>query len=206
MKKTSLILIIALFILYGSTVLAGSPLSQIKFYSAYQMNEKVQLAENRGILDGEIAFYLMDESVLLENKAAVINALSWGEKGKNNTDTYKMFLGRKYGKSYLDLNLDELKGDELFCLGYMIFMDENRDLSEAIPVLERAKANNEKSFTVNLIYSLSLAQVFINDSEDCRAWEFCNNFRNNEELTQDMNQAAVDIIFSSIDEYKVDCE
>ena len=56
------------------------------------------------------------------------------------------------------------------------------------------------------MYSLSLAQVFINDSEECKAWQLCDNLRNNGELTQDMNQAAVDIIFNSIDEYKADCE
>ncbi|OQX72252.1 MAG: hypothetical protein B6D61_14425 [Bacteroidetes bacterium 4484_249] len=206
MKKKSLALVISLFAIVATTVLAGTPLSQVKFYSVYQSNQKVQLAEQRGILDGEIAFYLMDESVSLDNKAAVINALAWGEKGKNNTDAYKMFLGRKYKKSYLELNPAELSGDELFCLGYMISMDESRDLSEAIPLLERAKSNNEKSFIVNLMYSLSLAQVFINDSEECKAWQLCNNLRNNEELIQDMNQLAVDMIFDSIDEYKVGCE
>jgi len=185
--------------------MAGSPLSNIKFYFAYQSNEKVQLAEQQGFLDGNIAFYLMDENVAIDQKAAVINALNWDEKGKNNADTYKMFLGRKYGKGYENLDISELTGVESFCLGYMLLLDKNRKPEESLPVLEQAKTKNAKSYTVSIIHALASAQNFLNNSDECNAWTVCNKVRSDVSLTQDLSSEAVRIIFTEVDNYKNTC-
>ncbi len=205
MKNTKYLLIISLIVFIGNTLMAGSPLSNIKFYMAYQFNEKVQLAEQQGFVDGAIAFYLMDESVTIDQKAAVINALNWDEKGKNNADTYKMFLGRKYGKGYEDLDVTELTGVESFCLGYMLLLDKNRKLEESLPVLEQAQTKSSKSFTVNIIHALASAQNFLNNSDECNAWTVCNNVRSDATLTQDLNGEAMRIIFVEVDNYKNAC-
>jgi len=206
MKNLKYLFIVALIAFSGNILLAGSPLSDIKFYMAYQSNEKVQLAEQQGFLDGNIAFYLMDETVTIDLKAAVINALDWGEKGKNNANTFQMFLGRKYGKGYEDLDVTELSGTESFCLGYMLMLDNIKNLDKAITALEQAQINNvNKSFTVNIFLALASAQNFLNKSDECGAWTTCNNVRIEASLEQDLNSEAVRIIFDEVDTYKNAC-
>jgi hypothetical protein len=206
MKNITIGLVIVFAALWTNFVFAGSPLIHTKFYSAYYLNEKVQLAEQVEFLDGKIAGYLADKNVSPDLKVAVINALQWNEKGKNNIETYQMFLGRKYGKSQESLNPDELTGDELLCLGYMISLDKSRKLTEALPILEKAKNKNSQSYTTQLIYSLALAQNFINKSDACQAWTVCNNVRNDAALMQDLNAEAIVIIFEKVDEYKEKCK
>lgn len=205
MKHFKYLFIVALVAFVGNILIAGSPLSDIKFYMAYQSNEKVQLAEQQGFLDGDISFYLMDEAVSIDQKAAVINALDWGEKGKNNVVTFKMFLGRKYGKNYENLDLAELSDVESFCLGYMLMLDDNKNLEKAISALEQAQTKNAKSYAINLVYALASGQSFLNNADECGAWTVCNNTRSDASLTQDLNSEAVRIIFAEVDNYKNSC-
>lgn len=206
MKKSGLIFIIAMFVFTGKVSIADSPVTSTDFYKAYLQIEQVQQAEQHGILDGHLAGYLLDETVSIDKKAAVINALAGKEKVKNNAVTFKMFLARKYGSTHKELNLDLLNGDELFCLGYLTVADDYSNAGEALPILERAKAKNAKSYTVNIIFALTQAQIYVDNSEKCSAWTVCDNVKSNVALNQDLDQEAVNIIFNSIDEYKVDCE
>lgn len=206
MKKILIVFITGFITICGNIVFAGSPLIQTRFYSAYYLNEKVQLAEQLEFLDGSMAGYIADKNVAVDQKLAVINALQWNEKGKNNVETFKMFLGRKYGKDFNNLNLDELSGDELLCLGYMISLDKQRKLTEALPILEKAKVKNSTSYSTQLICSLAFAQNYINTSQDCDAWKVCDNVRKNTALVQDFNSEAITIIFEQVDTYKDKCK
>ena len=206
MKNLKYIFVFALIAFVGNILIASSPLSDIKFYMAYQSNEKVQLAEQQGFLDGDISFYLMDEAVSIDQKAAVINALDWGEKGKNNVVTFKMFLGRKYGKSYEALDVAELSAVESFCLGYMLMLDDNKNLENAKNALEQAQTKNVKSYAINLVHAMASGQNFLNASDECGAWTACNNVRTDVSLTQDLNSEAIRIIFAEVDNYKSSCQ
>ena len=108
MKNFRSILIILSLVFASNLIFAASPLIKASFYEAYQSNEMVQYVEEHGILEGRVSAYLMDESVSLGEKAAVINALPWNEKNKESVDTYKMFLGRKYGVGYEDLKINDI--------------------------------------------------------------------------------------------------
>ncbi len=205
MKKLSSVLIAVLITFTCSSIFAASPLIKASFYEAYQFNETVQYAESQGVVDGKIAFYLMDENINLGEKAAVINALKWNEKSTANADTYKMFLGRKYGVAYESLELTSLTGDELLCLGYIMLLDENKNISETIVVLEMATEKNTKSYITNLIYALASAQVHLNDRQDCDAWIVCNTVRTNASFTKDISDQAIGLIFQEVDAYKSAC-
>ena len=205
MKKLSSVLIAVLITFTCSSIFAASPLIKASFYEAYQFNETVQYAESQGVVDGKIAFYLMDENINLGEKAAVINALKWNEKSTANADTYKMFLGRKYGVAYESLELTSLTGDELLCLGYIMLLDENKNISETIVVLEMATEKNTKSYITNLIYALAKAQMHLNDGLDCDAWTVCNTVRANSSLSKDINDQAINLIFQEVDAYKSAC-
>lgn len=205
MKKFRISLLVALALLISNIIFAGSPLIKASFYEAYQFNETVQYAETHGVVDGKIAFYLTEENITLGDKTAVINALKWNEKSKANADTYKMFLGRKYGVAYENLELSNLKGDELLCLGYMMLRDENRELSDAIGVLDMAIEKNTQSYITNLIHALAKAQMHLNDGLDCDAWTVCNTVRANSSLSKDINDQAINLIFQEVDAYKSAC-
>jgi hypothetical protein len=206
MKKIHVLLLAGLIVFSGKIALAGSPLIQTSFYSAYYMNEKVQLAEQLEFLDGALAAYIADKSVVIDQKLAVINALQWNEKGKNNVETFKMFLGRKYGKGFDNLTKDDLTGDEALCLGYMISLDRQKKLSDALPYLEMAKTKNPRSYSAQLFYTLAIAQDFINKSNACDAWTVCDIARNNVALVQDLNPEANSLIFTAVDAYKGECK
>jgi hypothetical protein len=206
MKKILVASVVVFLTLVTGFAYAGSPLIQTSFYSAYYMNEKVQLAEQLEFLDGGLAAYVADNNIAIGEKLAVINALQWNEKGKNNVETFKMFLGRKYGKGFENLNLDEINGNDLLCLGYMISLDKQRKIAEALPILEKAKAKNLTSYSTQLISALANAQTMINSSKGCDAWKACDAVRNNTTLVQDLNPEATAIIFGQVDTYRDTCK
>lgn len=204
MKKFSLLLIVLASFAFNN-IIASSPLTKVSFYEAYQFNEMVQYAEKQGMVDGKVAFYLMDENNNLGERAAVINALGWNEQSKANADTYKMFLGRKYGVAYESLELNNLSGDELLCLGYLIVMDENKDISEAIGVLELAIEKNKQSYVTNMIYAITSAQIRLNDNQECDAWTLCNSIRTDASFKKDISDQAIGLIYQEVDVYKSAC-
>lgn len=206
MKKIRSLLLAILTILSCNILFAGSPIIGVLFYEAYQDNETVQYAENHGVVDGKVAFYLMDENVSLGDKAAVINALKRDKESKTNAETYKMFLARKYGVGFENLDINSLNGDELLCLGYMMLLDENKELSDAIGVLDMAVEKNTKSYLTNLVYTLAKAQIHLNEGQDCDAWTICNSIRTNTTYTKDINEQAIGLIFQEVDTYKSACK
>jgi len=205
MKNFRTVLITVLISFTCNILFAASPLIKASFYEAYQSNEIVQYVEERGMFDGRVAAFLMDENVALGEKAAVINALPWNENNKESVNTFKMFLGRNYGVGYESLKLNDLSGDELLCLGYMMLLDENIEISEAQGVLELSIEKNTKSYVTNLIYALSSAQVHIDASQDCDAWTLCNSIRTDAAFTKDINDQAIGLIFQEVDVYKSAC-
>lgn len=205
MKKFSSILIFVLISFGFNFIFAASPLTKVSFYEAYQSNEMVQYVEELGMFDGRVAAYLIDVNNSLGEKAAVINALPWNEKNSESVNTYKMFLGRQYGVSYKALNLTDLIGDELLCLGYMMLLDNNIEISEARGVLEMAIEKNTKSYVTNLIYTLTSAQLNLNDNQDCEAWTVCNSIRIDASFTKDLNDQAIGLIYQDVDAFKSAC-
>lgn len=205
MKNFSKLILTGIIVFATQFLFAGSPLSHTKFFTAYYLNEKVQQAEELGFLDGALATYLMDQTVSIDLKAAVINAFSNIERGKNNKATFEMFLGRKYGKNFESLNHSELTSDELFCLGYLALMNETKDITIALSLLKQSLDKNPSSYTIKLIYSLALAQNYITAADECKAWSVCNNVRIDPSLKQDLSVEAGNLIFEQVDKYRDKC-
>lgn len=206
MKKFRIFPLIVIALLTSNILFAGSSQIKASFYEAYQFDETVQYAETMNILDGKIAFYLMDENVLIGEKVAVINALQWNEKSKSNVDTYKMFLGRQYGVGFENFDINILKGDEVLCLGYLMLRDENMALNETVEVLKVAVEKNSGSYITNLIHAIASAEVLLNNGSKCEAWTICDSVRNNTSLKKDINDQAIGLIFQEIDPFKSACK
>lgn len=201
-KLRFLLLTLSVFTL--NVLFAGSAFPDVKFYDSYLHNEYVQQASETGTLDGKLATYLMDESIDIDIKAAVINALSW-DKEQNNLSTLRQFLGRKYHTTENELNIDDLTADEAFCVGYMSFMNNNADSDEVAMILKKAKEKSSNSYTVSIILSMAKANLAIEKGDWCTAWATCEKVIFDNSLEMDMESAAVELINTGLEAIKSKC-
>lgn len=192
MKKQILILI---FIMAGLVhIFADSPLTSTPFYKAYSELNIIKEAKAKGILNVEMAEYLSSGSVSLDLKAALINALSWDFDGKNNSELYSYYLCLKYGFSIENFDISDLSPDEVFSLGYLQAMDNYFDVEDSLYLLERARENLDKSFTVNVIYTLVQTQTVMQSQDWSGIWSIFDELVNDESLKVDIRPGAVSII------------
>lgn len=188
MKKLILILCAILgILLLTDTAYADSPLTSTDFNKAYSDIELVTYAADTGIMDEEIAAYLRDEENPIDIKAAIINALSWGPDNKDNAQLYSNIA---YGIALEELQITELGGDQQFCFGYLLAMDDYFDTTVAKEYLRLAKTNMPVSFTVAMIYGLVESMDLAYGS-----WEdHIKPVLDDPELLPDMRQGAIDNI------------
>lgn len=188
MKKI-LIFICALtgLLLFSATASADSPLTSTPFSSAYEDIPIVKKAADEGIVNVEIAQYLADENNQIDVKAAVINALSWDFNGKTNADTYCMLI---YNTQVKDLDIESLSGDQQFCIGYMMALDDYFNTDKALEILKSAEEKIPDSFTVSMIRALVESMDLVRNE-----WKInIEPVMQNNNLKMDMRQEAVDII------------
>lgn len=116
-----------------------------------------------------------------------------------------MFSQLLYNKSVKDLNLDILSRDEIFCLGYLLIMDDYFHPEKAIPLLQKAKKNMDNSFTVSIILALAEAQEIMS-LDWCEAWRKIEAITRNNNLKQDLRPQAKNIILDYMSGYQASCK
>lgn len=195
MKKILVaVLLVGLIAIIPRGAYADSPVTSTPFSEAYMDVEIVKQAKAEGIITPLIAEYLKAAGNPVDVKAAVINALSWDADGKNNADTFSNIL---YNKPVDQLEVENLSGDELFCLGYLLLMDDYFSPERAVPYLEKAKEKKTDSFTVSVILAIARAQSVMSES-----WVLTEQALNDKSLVMDMRQEAVKIIADYMVLYK----
>ncbi|MDQ3020563.1 MAG: hypothetical protein M3R36_08340 [Bacteroidota bacterium] len=197
-EKVKLFLLTLTLIFITKTVLADSPLTSTPFSDKYENLQIVMKAKN-GAIDQEIADYLHSESNLIDNKAAVINALGWG---KSNSSQY---LNLIYNSPIEESDINTLNASEVFVIGYLNAMDNYQNPDGALPFLKRAKSLLSNSYTVNIIYNLVKAQKVM-DLDFCKVWKYGNKVFTNAELEMDMREDARKIIYDYMVIYKDYCK
>ena len=201
-KKLCLVIIIAFIfsMMYPSISFADSPITSTQFYTAYLDIEIVEKASEMTNIDEKTIKYLSDPEYPLDIKAAVINALGWEIEGKDNAAWYADFI---FEKPLGDLDFDAVPAHDLFCIGYLMVMDNYFEPERAIPVLEKACEAFPVSFTAAMITALAKAQAAaMNADEWGKAWTLVEDVIQNENLEMDMRQEAVDIILDYMALYK----
>jgi hypothetical protein len=205
MKKLILSLSCMLFLIQGG-LKADSPITSTPFYKAYEKNKMVKYAASKGVIDKKIAKFLLSDKKNIDQKAAVINALSWDIDGKSNTPVLISYVETKYKKEAEKIYLEDMSADDLFCLGYLIVMDNYFAPSNGLDFLILAKEKKPESYTINIIHALIQSQVYLDTFEWCRIWEICNEVNTNITLQSDMKDDAMKIIFEYIGLYESSCE
>ncbi len=175
----------ALFLFQG-IVYADSPLTSTQFSKAYQDISIVKKASDLGKVTSTIANYLYDPKNPIDIKAAVINAMSWDIDGKTNAKIYCKLM---YKKSLEDINVNKLSGDQQFCIGYMLALDDYFHTDTALKYLKSAEKKLHGSFTVSIIRALTEEM-----SLDGNEWTAIEKVLNNSKVSIDMRQDAINII------------
>lgn len=188
------------------TAFAGNPVTLVSFYSVYNYLPQVTYVENHGVVDGKVIQFLLDETAAIDEKAAVINALTTHNELKRNALTYRQFLARKYGVHFQVLDAGQLLPEEAFCLGYLELMDQQGDPATALPWLEKAATTKPESQTIQVIYQLAQAESLIREKKPCEAWELFNNSALQSGFNSDMAPEIINTIKESFAEYRSDCE
>lgn len=206
MKKTFIpVFIVNVLFLCSSVSYADSPITATDFYEAYRDVKMVQRAHLEGVMGVEIAEFLSSPENPIDVKAAVINALSWRFEGKNNAELYTYYLGLLYHLSITELDTDFLSADEIFCLGYLIAMDNYFHPENAISLLEEADKLIRDSFTVSIVLALAKAQIAF-EKDWCEAWKTIERVLKNTDLNQDLRQEAKKIIVDYMILYREYCK
>src|SRR3990167_7499277 len=197
MKKILvLVVLIKLLFLFPVASYADSPITATKFYEAYLDVKMVERAHLEGVMGFEIAEFLTFPENPIDVKAAVINALSWRFDGKNNAELYACYLALLYHVSLIELDTAFLSVDEIFCMGYLMVMDDYFHPEKALPILEEAHKVIKESFTVSIILAIAKAQRAF-DSDWCEVWKLTEAVLLNKELNQDLRPEAIKMIVRS---------
>ena len=195
-----LVLFISLGILY-----ADSPITSTSFYTAYSDIEIVREAEKSGVLTSSMSKFLSSSANPIDVKAAIINALSWDIEGKNNAKLFFEFLEDMYKEDIDSVILEPLSVDEIFCLGYLMAMDNYFYVYDALDVLYTAWDLKDTSFTISIIIAIVEAQDVM-DFDWCEVWLLTEGVLLDETLKKDMRDEAIEIIVDYMSLYEEDCE
>ena len=194
MKKASLLsLIFIVVMLFTVNVYADSPITSTNFSSAYMDQDIVNKALETKVLNSDIAKFLTDSKNNYGVKAAVMNALGWNFNGKDNAERYAKLV---LNKSVKDLDITQLSGNDSFCIGYLMALDDYFNVDDAIPYLEKAKKEIPNSYTVSIITALVKSQDALQAGKTFTVWNNVKEVQDNKSLTQDMKPEAVDIILN----------
>lgn len=186
---------------------ADSPITSTPISDAYKDIPMVPKATASGVLNDEIAAFLLNEDKPIDQKVAVINALSFDFNGKQNAAAFREHLAKKYKTSVKYLKVDIISADEQLCLGYLTIMDDYFFPDEAITILEKAVDKNPMSYTFNIILALAKAQKVMNSiSAWCKVWKLAEAVEINKDLKRDMREDAVKIIMDYMILYKGSCK
>jgi hypothetical protein len=195
-------MICLLFIaLLPSAVHADSPITSTPFSDAYPEVDLITNAKAEGVMNMEFAKFLCDPDKPLDQKAALVNALSWNIDGKQNAEIFTYYLALKNQKTVTDLRNEDLAPDELMCLGYLTVMDDYFNPDRALPYLEKAVEKLPKSFTCAILLALTRAQKLM-DSDWSEVWKVTEKVFRDKTLKLDMKKKARDIIYDYMVLYK----
>lgn len=200
MKNITLIILTALLPLIAA---ADSPITSCTFYTEYLEYPMVAYAEQTQAMDEKITAYLIDNNVLPDVKAAVINAISWGSYDAANSEKLLAALKAKYKSDADIINIPGIRADELMCYGYMLAMDDYFDVFYAATVTQLA-ASKSNSFTIHMINAIVTSQREM-DTSWCAVWNQARTVINNKSLKRDMKTNAIQLIVDYMILYKSYC-
>jgi uncharacterized protein YecT (DUF1311 family) len=200
----SLLWVIIAVSLFSNWMPADSPLTSTPFSQAYPEVEIIQYVKMQGAIDENIAQYLSSTDNPVDVKAAVVNALSWGEQAQKNARFYLEYLKKTHGQTNEARLIEQLSADELLCLGYLRALGDYFQPEKALPLLKQAKIKKPESLTFALVNMLAEAETVMG-SDWCKVWRLSENTLNDQQLQWDMRREAIEIVENYLVNYREYC-
>lgn len=195
MKKLFAVICIMIgLLLFPASAKADSPLTATPFYVAYQDLSIVREASTKQMMNQTIADYLENSNNPIDVKAAVINALCNPNGSRTNAQDYCRLI---YHKTLEELGTDQLSGDQLFCIGYLLALDQYDAPLPALNYLKLAEKKIDNSFTVSIIRAITEAMAPAKG-----LWEYIEPVIKDSTLTADMRQDGVNQILDYMATYE----
>jgi hypothetical protein len=187
-----------LCLLLLTQVWADSPLTSTTFWEAYQDVPEVAKANDLRRLNSELGRFLLS-SAPLDQKAALINALSWNVELQQNAPLFQEQLAQKYKCSESEVGA-KLSPSEAFCMGYLVALDDYNHPNGSLSYLKKARKAYPASYTVAVVESLVVAQMNFKDFK--KMWVITNQVFQNKELKADMRPKGRKIIYDYMKLYE----
>ncbi len=196
-RLIAIIMVLAGLLCVTEKAYADSPLTSTPFSRAYYNIDIVKEASGRNAITADMATYLADADNPIDVKAAIINALSWDINGKNNTERYCQFI---YGKALKEIDAAALSGDQQFCIGYLLAMDDIYfETTRSVEYLRMARNNMSDSLTVAIV-------TFLVETMNGASYDWSGQLKEiladtslNKDISEDAIQVITDYMLLGID-------
>jgi hypothetical protein len=189
-----------------------SPVTSTIFYKNFLDLEIIKNANISKTLDEKGCTYLSSELVPIENKLALINALSWkypedGQAPLYNFNTFSDYLSKKYNQKF-DLETAHLYTDhEYICLAYLRALDDYFNMEIPYLLIQKASDDAKNTLSYNIIKSLIETQVILSDMDQwCMVWKNYDSVINNKTFATDLGDGVIKNISSYMLSYKYYCK
>lgn len=176
---------------------ADSPVTSTDFHTAYADVPLVKKALEEKALSDELAEALAKGDMPIDHKAAIVNALGWGDA--SHEEKFRAYL-----KDRAEKDPPMLSGEEAFVLGYLTLMNDYFHPDKALELLRYAKERMPKSYTVAMILSLAESQAAM-DQDWCRVFKIFDRVDRDRSLRKDLRPKARAIVAEYLGLYRESC-
>jgi hypothetical protein len=203
---------VILLLLFLTPAFTDSPITSTIFYENFLEIEIIKDASNSKLLGKKGCVYLSSKLVPLENKLALINALSWKypEDGKAplyNFTTFSDYLSKNYNQKF-DLETVNLYTDhEYICLSYLRAMGDYFNMEIPYLLIQKVSDDAKNTLSYNIIKSLIETQKILSDMDKwCMIWKNYDSVINNKNFVRDLGDGTIENISSYMSPYKYYCK
>lgn len=188
-------------------MLADSPLTSTTFSAAYQDLPLVAEAQKTKILSVEMAAFLTDQTIPLDYRLALVNALGWTFEGQHNHELFIDHLGIRYQQKGATPDALPLTAEEQLLLGYMTAMDDYFHPELGLPLVRRGARQLWQSQAAQLILAVTEAQDYIPRPKAwCQVWRMTAQALAEPGVKPDMRPEGRDLVLEYMSIYADECQ
>lgn len=180
-----------------------SPVTSTPFHQAYQDNPLVKEAAETHQLTEEMVFWMLKRRNPLDQKLAILNALSWGSTATGNLEMLQEGIMAKRKIAVLSSE-SRMKAHDQILLGYMMLLENYFEPKLAAPFIEKGADRLAKSRAAQTIRAICRAQISFDDSW-CEVWRHYERVSDNQDLKDDLREEADQIIREYLILYQESC-
>ena len=189
-----------LFMVCPKICFSDTFITSTNFYKAYMDIDLVKVASETHIMSEEMLNALFDKSIPVDEKLAIINALSWNKNTSDNVGKYILKLELIHGKKWENIGKEYSK-DELLCWGYLLLINDYSNPAKYLKFFEAGNLKLKDSFVSNLLINLTKAQIFHMQADDIFDARILHLKKEKEGQVYDLKQYMSDLskVYKEID-------